>query len=65
MDECLLGESKCHENATCTDVVGGEDSYNCTCNTGFTGDGSSCVGEELNKLTSKPKYYKKCLVCFL
>ena len=35
----------CHENAACSDVVGGENSYNCTCNPGFTGDGTSCVGE--------------------
>ena len=36
----------CHKNATCSDVVGGEDSYNCTCNSGYSGDGfSECVGE--------------------
>ena len=45
INECLLGEAMCHENATCSDVVGGENSYNCTCNPGFTGDGFSCVGE--------------------
>ena len=45
MDECELGEAMCHENAACSDVVGGEDSYNCTCNPGFSGDGLSCVGK--------------------
>ena len=46
VDECELGEAMCHDNAACSDVVGGEDSYNCTCNPGFTGDGfSMCVGE--------------------
>lgn len=49
MNECVLGEAECHENATCSDVVGEEDSYICTCKPGFTGDGfSSCVGK-LNK----------------
>ena len=45
VDECALGEAECHENATCSDVVGGENSYNCTCKPGFTGKGSSCVGK--------------------
>ena len=45
IDECLLGEAECHKNATCSDVVGGEDSYICNCSPGFTGDGFSCVGE--------------------
>ena len=47
VNECLLGEAMCHNNAACSDVVGGENSYNCTCNPGFTGDGTSCVGEYL------------------
>ena len=45
INECLLEEGLCHENATCSDVVGGEDSYICTCNPGFSGDGLSCVGK--------------------
>ena len=45
VNECALGEDNCHESATCSDVVGGEDSFTCTCNTGYTGDGVSCVGE--------------------
>ena len=39
VDECRLEEATCHENATYSDVAGGEDSCNCTCNPGFTGDG--------------------------
>ena len=31
----------CHENANCTDTEG---SYECTCNTGFSGDGFICLG---------------------
>ena len=45
IDECALGEHNCNKSATCSDVVGGEDSFNCTCNTGYTVDGVSCVGE--------------------
>ena len=37
-DECT-NSSVCHENAFCTDTVG---SFVCTCNHGFTGDGSFC-----------------------
>ena len=36
----------CHENATCSDVVGGEGSFSCNCNPGYTGNGTTCVGEE-------------------
>ena len=45
IDECAFGQDKCHEKATCSDVVGGDNSYNCTCSSGYTGDGFSCVGE--------------------
>ena len=31
----------CHEHANCTDTEG---SYECTCNTGFSGDGFDCSG---------------------
>ena len=41
-DECGERTHNCHENATCSDVVGG---FNCTCNTGFTGNGTFCEGK--------------------
>ena len=31
----------CHEHAKCIDTEG---SYECTCNTGFSGDGFNCSG---------------------
>ena len=31
----------CHEHANCTDTEG---SFECTCNTGFSGDGFNCTG---------------------
>ena len=41
IDECLTSKHTCHDNATCTDTDG---SYNCTCNTGYEGDGVNCTG---------------------
>jgi len=42
VDECTLGTDTCHSSlATCTNTVG---SYTCTCNAGYTGDGSTCTG---------------------
>ena len=39
VNECDEGIHNCHENANCSDVVGG---FNCTCNSGFTGSGTFC-----------------------
>ena len=38
IDECA--DNPCHANATCTNTVGG---YTCTCNTGYSGDGTTCT----------------------
>lgn len=40
-DECLLKFHSCHFNATCTNTIG---SYTCTCNDGFLGNGTMCIG---------------------
>ncbi|XP_062579994.1 protein eyes shut homolog, partial [Saccostrea cucullata] len=39
-NECETGASNCHMNATCWDTI---DSYNCSCNIGFYGDGINCT----------------------
>jgi len=39
--ECDRGLDECDMNANCINNFG---SYNCMCNTGFTGDGFSCTG---------------------
>ena len=40
-----MGEDNCHPTfANCTDIVGGSGSFECTCITGYTGDGVSCTG---------------------
>ena len=39
IDECGESTDTCAMNATCTNTPG---SYQCSCNIGFTGDGTSC-----------------------
>ena len=39
IDECSEGTHSCDGNATCNDT---DSSYECVCNTGYTGDGFSC-----------------------
>jgi len=41
IDECAVNTGNCSEYADCTNVPG---SYDCTCITGFTGDGFTCTG---------------------
>nr|ARM65345.1 ice-binding protein isoform 3 [Chlamydomonas sp. ICE-MDV] len=42
VDECALGIDDCHDQAYCTNTP---DSFTCTCNSGFTGDGVNvCTG---------------------
>ena len=38
-NECELDMDQCAINATCSNTEG---SYECSCNTGFTGDGTLC-----------------------
>ena len=46
IDECTVGTANCDSNATCTDTEG---SFTCTCNAGYTGDGTSCTGKSMAK----------------
>ncbi len=41
VNECLDGSDNCHHNATCNNNDG---SFNCTCNSGYTGNGTDCEG---------------------
>lgn len=54
VNECDEGTHNCHENANCSEVMGG---FNCTCNTGFTGNGTSCEsnGKRHSYCTSRQK----------
>ena len=49
IDECILGEHDCSQNATCQNTEG---SFDCFCLNGFTGDGKTCqvVCPETQKL---------------
>ena len=42
IDECELGTDDCHEYGTCHNTDG---DYNCTCNSGFSGNGTTCESE--------------------
>ena len=41
VNECD-GDNNCDSNANCTNTIG---SYNCSCNSGFTGNGFTCTGK--------------------
>ena len=43
INECDLETDTCHVNATCTDTIG---SYECTCNSGFEGNGVNCASKD-------------------
>ena len=41
IDECSNGIHDCNENATCMNTAG---HFNCTCNSGYSGNGHLCSG---------------------
>ncbi len=41
INECTDGSDNCHHNATCNNYDG---SFNCICNSGYTGSGANCEG---------------------
>ena len=42
IDECVVNVDECNPNAVCSDNIG---SYDCSCNSGFEGDGFFCESE--------------------
>jgi len=42
VDECALNNGGCSEFATCNNIP---DSFTCTCDIGYTGDGFNCTGK--------------------
>ena len=53
INECTSGSAECHDNATCSNIDG---SYQCTCDTGFSGDGFNCTSEIAILLKLIPTY---------
>jgi hypothetical protein len=45
INECTDGTHNCHPNASCTD---NGPSFICTCDPGYTGDGTVCEGKLIN-----------------
>ena len=41
-DACKEGSHNCHMNAECINMYG---SFNCSCKTGFSGNGTHCQGK--------------------
>ena len=41
INECFTNSGGCSVNAKCTNTIG---SFNCECNTGYSGDGFNCAG---------------------
>ena len=46
-DECKDGTHMCSANATCINTDGG---YNCSCNSGYKGDGFNCSSKHLTNI---------------
>ena len=46
IDECVIGTDNCDGNATCINNAG---SFDCSCNTGYAGNGTSCIGMTSDK----------------
>ena len=51
INECTAADQLCDFNADCINTHG---SYNCSCLSGFTGNGKSCEGEEILSLELIP-----------
>ena len=57
VDECAQDLDDCHENAICIDNFGSFVAT-CTCQVGYTGDGTLCVGKMRTTVTCM---YFECL----
>ncbi len=55
-DECMDNTDNCADTAECENTIG---SFICTCNTGFTGDGVTCEGEEGGQSVIKNCFVKR------
>ncbi len=44
IDGCAVGVNPCHVNAMCTDRRAPQTGATCACNTGYSGNGTVCIG---------------------
>ena len=57
IDECAGNSGNCHSNASCTNTIG---DFECKCNGGFMGNGTSCTGKfNESKITSLNYYHPR------
>jgi hypothetical protein len=52
VDECAPGMNPCHANATCDDPTNAVGDVDCTCNTGYLGNGITCT--DIDECASNP-----------
>ena len=57
VDECQKGKHQCSKFADCSNTDG---AYNCTCHTGFTGNGFQCQGSLCLYIFNTYKDMSKC-----
>ena len=44
IDECSTSVHNCHKHSACNNNDG---SFGCTCNSGYSGNGISCIGKQV------------------
>lgn len=52
LDICNTSMHDCHQNAKCSSAMSNWE-YNCTCNEGFSGNGTDCEGKFLKKILAE------------
>ena len=55
IDECNDGIDNCHSLANCSNANG---NFSCSCNDGFTGDGLTCSGIHIARVTGSVSNFK-------
>ena len=59
VNECLTNSHDCHSDADCMNKIG---SYNCTCRSGYVGNGTICTGIKVFDVKISPSLLLKFLI---